>query len=302
MRRGEPEPFALVARSRAAAAALVVVTATSGCAGSPGAEDATSPEEEERAESADEDPEEGPDPDDLRHVLVTAPDADGGLEPGDSVAVTLERTPPVGLRGEVHAPEGAGGAEVSAQELGPLPGSEGWVAATTLNVRSCPGTGCDAEGSLRRGQTAEVHAMEDGWYALDEEGTRWVSAEHLVVEEGWSVVLAELVVTRFESFYEEHLAGHSPEAGGDDPLFADWHLGVADGETLRVVLSANYPGGPAGQEVCQWAHSSAEVLEDAAGRLRGYGVENHDVEVYYRGDEEQPVARLDDGEITCILR
>ena len=289
----------------------VVLLGFAGC-GAPapeGEEPPAPPEEPERDEpveaAEEEEAVEPEEPEGLQHVAVTAPDPVAPFRQGDSLAVTFEQEHPLGHTGRVYDPTDGFGDAISASEVGPLPGSTGWVTATTVNVRACPDAGCEAVGSLRQGHETEVHALEDGWYALDEAGSRWVSAEHIAGAEGWSAVLAGMVAEQFESFYGEYLAGRRPEVSGeeDEPLFSRWHMGVDGGRILQVILSANHNQGPAGHEVCQWAHSSAEVLEDLAAQIRGYGVQDHYVEVRYRGRADEPVARLaEDGEITCILR
>lgn len=306
-----PRPLGLGTHARLGALFVaLLVGGTAAACGTPNGEDperpapAEEPEEPEEAEEPDE--EEPPEPEGLRHAAVTAAEPSPPLRQGDSVAVTFEPLQPTGHWAHLHAPEegSAPGDGIPATELGPLPGATGWVTATTLTVRACPDPGCETVGSLRQGHTTEVHALEDGWYALDETEERWASAEYIAVEEGWSEVLAGMVVDRFADFYEEYVSGRRPEGAEEgEPLFSEWHLGVAGGETLQVILASNHNQGPAGQEVCQWAHSSAEILERAAAELRGFGVDDHHVEVHYRGRPDEPVARLgEDGEITCILR
>ena len=304
--RGGDEAMALswTVPGRVLAAALLVVLGA-GCGGLvDGDEETPAPPEEPEEEVDEEEPEEE-EPENLRHVAVTASDPGGSLQQGDSVAVVFERTPPVGHEGKLFQPDAEEEAALPASDLGPLPGSTGWVTATTLNLRACPSPDCDSVGTVRLGHELEIHEMEDGWYRVDPEENRWASAEHVALLEGWAEVVADLVWSQVEGFAEEYLEGRLPEGADEDaePLFSDWHLGLKDGQTLAMTLSANYNQGPAGQEVCQWAYSATEVLEDVVAQVGGYGIQEYDVVVYYRGREAEPVAQLtDDGEVTCILR
>ena len=53
------------------------------------------------------------------------------------------------------------------------------ITASSLNVRSGPGTGYDKIGSLSQGSTAKVLEEKDGWYRIEYEGKEgWISAEY----------------------------------------------------------------------------------------------------------------------------